>query len=185
MFIFSLRIHACFLLIPADQTHLVLTTPTQRKPFTRVTRNIHTVSPNTTRFNFGSISSIGSVEGLFPCGALVNHSCQPNSHFHCVAKASPSADGRPVIEQVLRTTRKLRAGEELCYSYLSDSAAATVLVRTLDGLRGVMTRRSLRATPHSAMQSTPSVFSAGVKRHRLLKSTGNIRLRSLPEHRLP
>lgn len=87
------------------------------------------MSPHTTAVDFGSASS---VEGLFPCGALVNHSCLPNSFFHCVAGSSSSLDGRPVIEQVLRTIRNVRAGEELCYAYLSDVAAKNVSVSTLE-----------------------------------------------------
>lgn len=88
------------------------------------------MSPNTTAYD---PSSVASVEGLFPCGALVNHSCLPNSFFHCVTGPSSSAGGPPVVEQVLRTTRNVRAGDELCYSYLSAIAAKTVSVSTLEG----------------------------------------------------
>lgn len=104
---------------------------------------MHTVSPNAAAYSLGSVSS---VEGLFPCGALVNHSCLPNSCFHCVSKAASSVDGPPVIEQVLRTTRHVRAGEELCYSYLSELvAASTVSVSTVEGVK---TRKSW--TGHTA-----------------------------------
>lgn len=82
----------------------------------RITRNAHTVSPNTSKPGFGS------VQGLFPCGALVNHSCLPNTFFHCVAEPS-SPEGRPVVKQVLRSIRNIRAGDELCCSYLSSGAA--------------------------------------------------------------
>lgn len=91
----------------------------------RVTRNVHTVYPNKSTCDFGPL---GSVEGLFTCGALVNHSCLPNSCFHCVAKAPSSVDGPPVIEQVLRITQKVLAGDELCYSYISTTAVKTVSV---------------------------------------------------------
>ncbi|CAN0435420.1 unnamed protein product, partial [Ectocarpus sp. 8 AP-2014] len=82
----------------------------------RITRNAHTVSPNTSKPGFGP------VQGLFPCGALVNHSCLPNTFFHCVAESS-SPEGRPVVKQVLRSIRNIHAGDELCYSYLSSGSA--------------------------------------------------------------
>ncbi|CAN0046613.1 unnamed protein product [Ectocarpus fasciculatus] len=95
----------------------------------RITRNAHTVSPNTSKPGFGS------VQGLFPCGALVNHSCLPNTFFHCVAEPS-SPEGRPVVKQVLRSICNIRAGDELCCSYLSSGAAVGTVSERRDLLMG-------------------------------------------------
>ncbi|CAM9531788.1 unnamed protein product [Ectocarpus sp. 12 AP-2014] len=94
-----------------------------------ITRNAHTVSPNTSKPGFGS------VQGLFPCGALVNHSCLPNTFFHCVAESS-SPEGRPVVKQVLRSIRNICAGDELCYSYLSSGSAVGTVSERRDLLMG-------------------------------------------------
>lgn len=83
----------------------------------RITRNVYAVSPNLMKMGGGS------VQGLFPFGALANHSCVPNTFFHCVADPSPSVDGPPAIKQVLRTICEVKAGDELCNSYLCGSAA--------------------------------------------------------------
>ena len=112
------------------------------------------MSPNTTPLDLGAASSIGSVEGLFPCGALVNHCCHPNSFFHCVA--SPSADGPPVIEQVLRTIDRVRAGQELCYSYLSDAAARTAV--SVSNIHGLYTRQAFEGYTTTCDPRRPVFF---------------------------
>ncbi|CAM9248842.1 unnamed protein product [Scytosiphon promiscuus] len=89
-----------------------------RRQVAAITRNAHAVAPN------AMATEGGSVQGLFPCGALANHSCRPNTFFHCVADPAPAMDGAPAIKQVLRTVCDVKAGDELCYSYLSSSAAS-------------------------------------------------------------
>ncbi|CAM9324935.1 unnamed protein product [Hapterophycus canaliculatus] len=98
-----------------------------RRQAAAITRNVHTVAPNV------MVMDGGPVQGLFPCGALTNHSCRPNMFFHCMAEPSPSVDGPPAIKQVFRTVCDIKAGDELCYSYISSSFAA----------RSVVERRSL------------------------------------------
>lgn len=73
--------------------------------------------------------SCGDVQALFPFGALVNHSCRPNSCFHSVAESSPRG---PEIELVLRTTFGLRAGDELCVAYFPDYVETPVAVSVWD-----------------------------------------------------
>lgn len=85
----------------------------------RVTRNAHMVTPGETNTGFGDI------QAFFPLGALVNHSCQPNSCFHSMVKASP---GGQEVDFVLRTTLEVRAGNELCISYIVNYATSSVAV---------------------------------------------------------
>ncbi|RYE99563.1 MAG: SET domain-containing protein-lysine N-methyltransferase [Methanobacteriota archaeon] len=69
--------------------------------------------------------------GVFPAGALLNHSCAPN----CVPMYLPSThpevvalqakDMPPLVAplvQVFRTTRAVSAGEQLCHSYVELAA---------------------------------------------------------------
>jgi len=53
--------------------------------------------------------------GVFPLGALLNHSCEPN----CVLYYAPDSH-----TQVIRAIRAVPAGEELCHAYI-DIAAPT------------------------------------------------------------
>lgn len=73
--------------------------------------------------------AFGDVQGVFPFGSLVNHSCRPNSCFHSVAKASPQG---PEVELVLRTTREVHVGDELCISYLVNYPEIPVAVSASD-----------------------------------------------------
>eukprot|EP00903_Cladosiphon_okamuranus_P005427 g5413.t1 len=118
--------------------------------YRRVARNVHTVSPNATAIEL----SASSVEGLFPFGALVNHSCLPNSCFHCVLEASSSVDGPLVMEQVLRTTRKVRAGEELCYSYLNEFSTAGSVWQRRELLEGWGFRCACKRCQHEDEEET-------------------------------
>lgn len=89
----------------------------------RVTRNLHTVSPVLEN------AGIGTALALFSCGALVNHSCQPNAFFHCLSR--PTSPDGPVVENVLRTVSPVKAGEELCVSYIAHFALMSVSVSPL------------------------------------------------------
>ncbi|CAN0023879.1 unnamed protein product [Laminaria digitata] len=86
----------------------------------RNNHNVYMVSPGDTSV------ACGDVQALFPFGALVNHSCRPNSCFHSVAESSPRG---PEIELVLRTTFDLRAGDELCVAYFPDYVETPVARR--------------------------------------------------------
>lgn len=85
----------------------------------RMCRNSHPVQPDPLSVD------ASTVQAFFPCAALVNHSCEPNSFFH--ATANPSANGSG-LEYVLRTTRNVAAGQELCSSYICRHGGVGVLV---------------------------------------------------------
>lgn len=71
-----------------------------------------------------------TVIAAFPAASLVNHSCTPNACFH----ARRSGPRGPPLEYVLRCTRDIAAGEEVCVSYLAHFVEATaqeVSVRAL------------------------------------------------------
>jgi SET and MYND domain-containing protein len=63
--------------------------------------------------------------GLYPYGALLNHSCEPN----CVITYDDKVDGcnGSGIGQMIRCTRRVLAGEELTHSYID--TCATVQAR--------------------------------------------------------
>ena len=48
-------------------------------------------------------------QGVFPLGALLNHSCDPN----CVLYYDPLS-----LHQVIRTIKSVKEGEELCHAYI-------------------------------------------------------------------
>jgi hypothetical protein len=62
---------------------------------------------------------VGIGAAVCPAGALLNHSCAPNCCVtYKVIRGSPPGTGKPVVLQEFRALRTIRAGEELCHSYI-------------------------------------------------------------------
>lgn len=63
--------------------------------------------------------------GTYPLGALLNHECWPN----CVAMYDTAPDG--TVAQVLRSVREIKAGEELCVTYVDAALSTDARQKTL------------------------------------------------------
>ncbi|KAL9191424.1 hypothetical protein ACHAXT_001130 [Thalassiosira profunda] len=73
------------------------------------------------RNNFGIVNSLHSPigEGVYPCAALLNHSCWPNCilRYKLGSKKDEAGTYHPPILQIV-ACRDIVKGEELCHSYV-------------------------------------------------------------------
>ena len=65
--------------------------------------------------NFGIVNSLHTAigEGVYPCAALLNHSCDPN----CILRYKLHSSSTPPILQIV-ACRDILLGQELCHSYV-------------------------------------------------------------------
>jgi hypothetical protein len=63
--------------------------------------------------------------GLFPMTSMLNHSCYPNCAHNFVFSAATASQSR-VPRLVMKTIQPVKAGEELCYSYIPLYASTVV-----------------------------------------------------------
>ncbi|KAL7539544.1 hypothetical protein ACHAXR_010804 [Thalassiosira sp. AJA248-18] len=83
-------------------------------------RAIHRTMNAFQKNNFGIVNSLFSPvgEGVYPCAALLNHSCSPNCILrYKLGVANNSGGHYPPILQII-ACRDIVLGEELCHSYV-------------------------------------------------------------------
>jgi len=87
-------------------------------PYQAIQRTLNAFKKN----NFGIVNSLHSPigEGLYPCAALLNHSCYPNCILRyklgAVDKRGKQKYNPPILQII--ACRNILSGEELCHSYV-------------------------------------------------------------------